>query len=93
MKRPLLRTARFVRAAKRALRRNPALAEDLRSTLALLGEDAFHPSLRTHKLKGRLTGTWACSAGYDLRVLLSLVEHEGTEAILLETMGTHEEVY
>lgn len=91
MKRPLLRTARFVRAAKRTLRRNLALAEELHNTLAILGEDAFHSALRTHKLKGGLTGTWACSAGYDLRVLFSFVEDEGTEAILLETMGTHEE--
>ena len=93
MNRPLLRTAGFVRAAKRLVRRDPALADELGSALTLLSEDAFHPSLRTHKLKGKLTGSWACSAGYDLRILFSFVEHEGAEAILLETVGTHEEVY
>jgi mRNA-degrading endonuclease YafQ of YafQ-DinJ toxin-antitoxin module len=93
MKRALLRTAGFVRMARKRVRRDPALAEALHTTLTLLGEDAFHPSLRTHKLKGNLSGSWACSAGYDLRVIFSFVDHEGSEAILLETVGSHDEVY
>jgi len=93
VKRPLLSSPAFVRAAKRFVKRDPSAAEDLRTVLALLTEDAFDPRLRTHKLKGRLEGSWACSAGYDLRILFSFVEHEGSEAILLETLGTHDEVY
>jgi mRNA-degrading endonuclease YafQ of YafQ-DinJ toxin-antitoxin module len=65
----------------------------IQTVLELLEEDAFHPQLRTHKLKGRLEGSWACSAGYDLRILFSFVQHEGAEAILLEALGTHDEVY
>jgi mRNA-degrading endonuclease YafQ of YafQ-DinJ toxin-antitoxin module len=30
---------------------------------------------------------------YDLRIMFSFVKHEGKEAILLETIGTHDEVY
>lgn len=93
MRRPLLRTAGFVRAAKRAVCRNPALAEDLRAALALPEEDALHPGLRTHRLKGSPAGSWACSAGYDLRILFSFVDHQGAEAVLIETVGTHDEVY
>jgi len=69
------------------------VAEDIRAALELLAEDAFHPQLRTHKLKGKLRGSWACSAGYDLRIVFKYVQHEETEAILLETVGTHDEVY
>ena len=61
--------------------------------LALLSEDAFHPQLKTHKLKGKFAGSWACSAGYDLRVVFEFVKHKGAEAILLESVGTHDEVY
>ena len=61
--------------------------------LTLLAEDAFHPRLKTHKLKGKLAGSWASSAGYDLRVVFQFVQHQGTEAILLESLGTHDEVY
>lgn len=82
-----------MRAARRAVKKNPRLAEDLQATLEQLNVDAFHPQLRTHKLKGRLENAWACSAGYDLRIVFKFVEHEGTEAVLLVTVGTHEEVY
>ena len=70
-----------------------ALAQAIGSTLALLEADAFDPRLRTHKLKGKLDGSWACSAGYDLRIIFSFVQQEDAEAILLETLGTHDEVY
>ncbi len=52
----------------------------------------FHPQV-FHKLKGELTGSLACSAGYDLRLIFEFVPHEGAEAILLQNIGTHEEVY
>ena len=93
MKRELLRSSAFVRAARRIVKRNPGAADDLHATLELLSEDTFHPRLRTHKLKGPLADFWACSAGYDLRLVFTFVESEGKEAILLETVGTHEEVY
>ena len=93
MKRLLLPSPTFLRAARRLVKKSTSLAEDLRVALELLGEDAFDSRLRTHKLKGKLEGTWACSAGYDLRILFSFVEHEESEAILLETVGSHDEVY
>jgi len=49
--------------------------------------------LRSHKLKGNLEDLWACSSGYDLRVVFSFPQYEGEEAILLQTVGTHDEVY
>ena len=93
MKRLLLPTTAFVRSAKRLTRKNPEATGDLRLTLALMAEDAFDPRLRTHKLKGNLAGSWACSAGYDLRVVFQFVKHKGSDAILLETFGSHNEVY
>ncbi|MFA6111367.1 MAG: hypothetical protein WDA75_21630 [Candidatus Latescibacterota bacterium] len=44
------------------------------AALAQLAADAFHPSLRTHRLKGKLTGSWACSAGFDLRIVFSFID-------------------
>lgn len=93
MKRVLLRSSAFVRAAKRLVKKRPDVAEDLRAALELLSEDAFHPKLKTHKLKGDLEGSLACSVSYDLRILFEFVQHEGAEAILLQTVGTHNEVY
>ena len=93
MTRRLLRSGAFLRRAQRILRKHPQSAQDLQSALELLATDCFHPRLKTHKLKGELEGSWACSAGYDLRIAFKLVEYEGAEAILLLTIGTHEEVY
>jgi len=89
----LLRSSAFVRRAKKILKKHPHVSEHLRSPLELLAPDCFHPRLKTHKLKGELEGSWACSAGYDLRIVFKFVEYEGSEAILLLTLGTHEEVY
>jgi mRNA-degrading endonuclease YafQ of YafQ-DinJ toxin-antitoxin module len=91
--RELIRSTAFIRTARRYLKKHPQVAEDLEATLLLLSEDAFHPRLKTHKLKGDLDGVWACSGGYDLRILFEFVEHEEAEAILLLTIGTHDEVY
>ena len=93
MKRPLLLSSSFVRSVRRLARKNPSVSEDIRAALHLLTGDAFHPMLKTHKLKGKLGSSWACSAGYDLRIVFEFVQDEGSEAILLETVGTHQEVY
>ena len=93
MKRLLLPTKAFERSARRLVARNPRLVDDIRLTLELLAEDAFHPRLKTHKLKGMLNGSWACSGGYDLRVVFQFVKHKGSQGILLEGVGTHDEVY
>ena len=93
LKRLLLPSTAFVRSARRFARRQPQTAPELQSVLTLLAEDAFHPQLKTHKLKGKLAGSWACSAGYDLRVIFQFVKHKSQEAVLLESVGTHDEVY
>ena len=93
MNRVLLRSSAFVRTAKRFIKKNPQSSAEIRSALELLGADPFHPRLKCHKLKGDLEGSWACSAGYDLRLVFKLVEYKGAEAILLESIGTHDEVY
>jgi mRNA-degrading endonuclease YafQ of YafQ-DinJ toxin-antitoxin module len=93
VKRAIIPSPSFVRAAKRLVKRDPQLAEGLRIALGALAEDAFHPSLKTHKLKGYLEGSWGCSAGYDLRIVFTFVQHQGGEAILLEAVGSHDQVY
>ena len=85
----------FVRASKRLIRKRPDLKEDLEQTLRLLGEAPFSPVLETHKLKGRLAGSWSCSFRYGYRIVFDFVESEagGEEDILLMDIGTHDEVY
>jgi addiction module RelE/StbE family toxin len=93
--RPLVWSSSFVRALKRRIRRQPGLRDEVEQTLRQLAEDPFAPSLRSHKLKGPLSGVWACSVGYDIRILFEFVQNpeSGEEEILLLTVGSHDEVY
>ena len=93
MRRELLRTGAFIRAAKRIVKKGSTKAADLQTALELLEADAFDSRLQTHKLSGTMAGTWACSAGYDLRIVFSFVKRGKSEAVLLESVGSHDEVY
>lgn len=99
MKYVLLKSSAFEKSAKKILKRNPELIKDVADTLVLLTENPFDPKLRTHKLKGILEGCWSCSAGFDLRVIFEFIQTtdeatgEVKNFILLETIGTHDEVY
>ena len=59
----LLRSNVFIKNAKKIVKKQPSLAQDIQETLALLSVDPFQPRLRTHKLKGELKDSYACSAG------------------------------
>ncbi len=93
MKRLLIRSTSFVRAARAVIKKRPQVTENIRLALEQLSDNALHPKLKTHKLKGKLAGSWACSAGYDLRIVFRFGKYEEQEAVFLETIGTHEEVY
>ena len=77
------------------MRKRPDLRSNVEKTLMLLVDDPFIPQLETHKLKGKLSGAWACSAGYDLRIVFDFVKSEQglKDDIFLIEIGTHEEVY
>ncbi|EAZ92023.1 type II toxin-antitoxin system RelE/ParE family toxin [Crocosphaera chwakensis] len=89
----LLRSSPFIRKAQKTVKKQPELTKNLQKTLELLSEDPFHPRLRSHKLKGDLKDSYACSVSYNLRIIFKFVEYEQKQAILLETMGNHDEVY
>ena len=63
------------------------------STIDQLALDTYQTKLKTHKLTGKLKDSWACSAGYDLRIVFSFSQDENEEVILLEDVGTHDDVY
>jgi mRNA interferase YafQ len=93
VRRTLLRSPAFGRDLRSWLKSRPDSAAAIEAALEQLSADANVPSLKTHKLRGPLAGSWACSAGYDLRVVFEYVQHAGEEAILLLALGTHDEIY
>ena len=85
----------FGRAFRRTVRKHPTLSEDIERTLRLLAENPFDSRVETHKLKGKLSGSWACSVSYDLRIVFDFVksEKQKEDDIFLLEIGTHDEGY
>jgi hypothetical protein len=46
--------------------------------LKLLADDPYNPILSTHKLKGKLSGAWACLVEYDCRIAFSFEQNQQT---------------
>ena len=93
--RELVLTPKFRRAYRKTARRDQALQGRMEDVLRQMQADVFDPSLGTHKLSGTLEGLWACSCGYDRRIVFAFETEQATgrEVILLLDIGTHEEVY
>ena len=85
----------FKRAFKKTVRRQPELTDRIEQTLRRLADDPFDPALRTHKLKGQLSGAWACTVEYDCRIVFDFMQNTQSdeEEIVLIDIGTHDEVY
>ena len=85
----------FKRSFKRLTRKNSQLQDKILDILELLSKDPFTPSLKSHKLSGKLDGLWSCSVAYDCRVIFAFRKDTTTEEdlIVLIDIGTHDEVY
>ena len=80
----------FKRAYKKSTKANPNLKDKIAKALEIFVNDPFHPSLRTHKLSGRLEGLWAFVVEHDCRVVVRFL---GEGNVLLIDVGKHDEVY
>jgi addiction module RelE/StbE family toxin len=83
----------FLRSARKIAKKHPFAAEAIATALERLSADAFDPRLNTHKLRGDLREEWGCTAAYDLRIVFRFVGQPGSEAILLLSVGPHDDVY
>jgi mRNA-degrading endonuclease YafQ of YafQ-DinJ toxin-antitoxin module len=92
--RRLVWEASFRRAFKRRAWRDGALQERILGVLEVLVENPFEPELKTHKLRGQLTGLWAAWVEYDCRIVFAFASDPPNEdAIVLVDIGSHDEVY
>ena len=93
--RHLVLTPRFKRAFQKFCKRDSAQQRRIEDALRLMEQDVFIPGLGTHKLSGNLSGYWACSCGYDCRIIFSLESdpERNEEIIVLLDVGTHDEGY
>jgi addiction module RelE/StbE family toxin len=57
----------------------------VKKTLRLFEQNPFHPSLRLHKLSGKMEGYWSISVTMQYRIILDIREDQ----IILISVGTH----
>ena len=93
--RKLVLSKSFIKSYKKFTAKNDDLKAVIEKALFKLEENAFAPGLRTHKLSGNLFGYFACSCGYDCRIIFSIERNikTKTEVIILVDIGTHDAVY
>ncbi|MDT3738314.1 MAG: type II toxin-antitoxin system mRNA interferase toxin, RelE/StbE family [Candidatus Kapabacteria bacterium] len=86
---------KFTKKIRKITKFKPELIPKIELVLCKLEVDPFDTSLSTHKLKGKLNGSLACTIDYDYRLIFEFqtnIETLKTE-ILLSSIGTHDEVY
>ena len=81
----------YVRRAKKFLKKHPEVVKQYQKTLELLEINPYHPSLRLHGLKGRLSGLSSVSITVSYRIVVALVIQESD--IILVDIGSHDHVY
>ena len=75
---------------KKFLKQHPDLLKQYQKTLKLLQDNPFHPSLKSHHLKGRHKGMSSVSINKSYRVTHISIKNED---IILIDVGKHEAVY
>ena len=80
----------FKRSFKKRIKGNSDLEERFWQKLEIFTTDPFDPSLKTHKLSGKLKDVWSFSLDYDARILFYF-EADGI-AVFID-VGSHDEVY
>ncbi len=81
----------YIRRATKFLEKHPEIHGQYKKTLQLLELNPYHPSLRLHRLKGRLEGLSSVSINISYRIVIQFLI-QGDE-ILLVNVGKHEQVY
>ncbi len=80
----------FKRALKQFLKKHPQKQMLISNSIDLFITDPYHPSLETHKLKGKLSGYFAFSIEYDLRIIFFFAS---PNEVVFANIGSHDEVY
>ena len=91
MKYKLIYTDSYIDKAKGFVKKHPELISQYEKTLKILENDPQHPSLRLHRLKGKLKDLYSISINISYRITLEFYFKD--REIVLVNVGHHDEVY
>lgn len=94
----LVNSSSFDKNVSKYTKHDAKFKNEIIEILRILSENPYDPKLKTHKLKGTLKGSLSCSINFNLRLIFSFDTVKDKfgrkrEVIILETIGTHDEVY
>ncbi len=87
----LIFTESYQKRAAKFLKKHPDLISQYSKTLQLLEINPSHPSLRLHKLKGKLSELYSVSITISYRITIDFIIDK--DQIIPITVGSHDEVY
>jgi mRNA-degrading endonuclease YafQ of YafQ-DinJ toxin-antitoxin module len=87
----LIYTDSYIKRARKFVQKHPELLSQYEKTLKILEINPHHPSLRLHRLKGRMKDLHSVSINVSCRITLELFFTE--KEIVLVDVGRHDEVY
>jgi mRNA-degrading endonuclease YafQ of YafQ-DinJ toxin-antitoxin module len=87
----IIYTESYTRRAKKFIKKHPDLLPQYEKTLKLLEINPNHPSLRMHKLQGKLSELYSISINISYRISIDfLIEND---EIIPVDICSHDELY
>ena len=87
----IIYTDSYIKKAKKFAKKHPELLSQYEKTLKLLELNPFHPSLRLHKLTGKLSELYSVSINMTYRISIDFIIDD--KKIIPINVGKHDEVY
>lgn len=87
----IIQTEEYFKKLKKFIKKHPQVLDRYIKTIELLEVDPFHPSLRLHKLQGKLRVYHSVSINMQYRVVIDFIFQD--KEIIPIDIGTHDEVY
>ncbi|WP_457607751.1 type II toxin-antitoxin system RelE/ParE family toxin [Nitratifractor sp.] len=84
-------TESYAKRLRKFLKKHPQMLDRYAKAMTLLEIDPYHPSLRLHKLQGRLKEYYSVSINMEYRIVIDFVIVE--KRIIPLDIGSHDDVY
>jgi addiction module RelE/StbE family toxin len=87
----LIETKSYLKKLVKFLKKHPNLIKKYEKTILLLESNPHHPSLRLHKLQGKLQEFYSVSIDMNYRIIIDFIIVD--KKIFLIDIGSHSEIY
>ena len=87
----IIYTENYNKRASKFIKKHPDLISQYQKTLELLEMNPHHPSLRLHKLKGKLSELYSISINISYRISIDFIFED--DKIIPIDVGSHDEIY